>query len=287
MLLEWRRQGREWRCPVDVLVKTVGLLDGNFSSEERLLMAVMTVVMVVFPAIERRQRHLDAARPNHPILDDGSYPRDEQLLHLGHVLQLGARAQERRGREGEVKVRLQGEVHGRVGVSGRVRVGRVGRMGRAGRPDMRWHKMRRDLDRQGPGEPLEADGQRDGQDRESRPRDVQHDPRRDGEDHAVAVVDIELDALWKEFLEVSYGRAADELFCRLTTLSISLPLGRIRASVKTGNASPSSTSSTSIKSKPIMPCACSRPSASAASVLRFNASSKSARAPPSEWDAAR
>lgn len=74
----------------------------------------MMVMVMVMSSIERRQRDLDSPGPHHPVLDRGSYPRDEELFDFRHVLQLGSRSEQRRSREAEFKVGVKGEVDCRV-----------------------------------------------------------------------------------------------------------------------------------------------------------------------------
>lgn len=54
---------------------------------------MMVMVVVVMSPIEGRQRDLDSPGPHHPVLDRGSYPRDEELFDFRHVLQLGSRSE--------------------------------------------------------------------------------------------------------------------------------------------------------------------------------------------------
>ncbi|MBZ6370606.1 MAG: hypothetical protein LBE44_01540 [Microbacterium hominis] len=56
-------------------------------------MSMMVMVVVVMSPIEGRQRDLDSPGPHHPVLDRGSYPRDEELFDFRHVLQLGSRSE--------------------------------------------------------------------------------------------------------------------------------------------------------------------------------------------------
>lgn len=76
----------------------------------------MPPVMMVMRRANTRKSDLHSARPNDAILDVAPDAGENELLHFGYVLQLGARAKKGGGRELEGEVGVKGEVQCGVGV---------------------------------------------------------------------------------------------------------------------------------------------------------------------------